>query len=64
MTTVGAKNESGSQTSGAAEPLALDRNFYWVGKISCENPVVLTDRYEGVRGGRHAGPIVKFVSKL
>ena len=39
-------------------------NFYWVGRISCENPMVLTERNDGVRGGRHAGPRVKLVSKV
>jgi hypothetical protein len=39
-------------------------NCYWVGRISCENPMVLTERNDGVRGGRHAGPRVKLVSKV
>jgi len=39
-------------------------NCYCVGRISCENPMVLTERNDGVRGGKHAGPSVKFVSKL
>jgi hypothetical protein len=39
-------------------------NYYWVGRISCENPMVLTERNDGVRGGKHAGPRVKLVSKV
>ena len=54
--------------TGAANCIARLRSsserFYWVGRISCENPIVFTDRNEGVRGGRQAGPSVKLVSKL
>jgi hypothetical protein len=50
--------------SGAACYVARAKNFYCVGRISCENPMVLTERNEGVLGGKQAGPSVKFVSKL
>jgi hypothetical protein len=36
---------------------------YWLGKTSCENPIVFTDFNFGVSGGRFAGPSVKFKSK-
>jgi hypothetical protein len=50
--------------AGAADCAAGYECCYWVGRISCENPMVLTERNDGVRGGKHAGPRVKLVSKV
>jgi hypothetical protein len=50
--------------TGAADCAAGYECCYWVGRTSCENPMVLTERNDGVRGGRHAGPRVKLVSKV
>jgi hypothetical protein len=46
--------------TGAADCAAGYECCYWVGRISCENPMVLTERSTGVLGGRYAGPSVKF----
>jgi hypothetical protein len=48
------------------EPLRYRRCklFYWVGNSSCENPIVFTERNEGVRGGSHCGPSVKLLSNV
>ena len=50
--------------TGAADCAAGYECRYWVGRISCENPMVLTERNDGVRGGKQAGPRVKLVSKV
>jgi hypothetical protein len=44
------------------EPLRYRRCklFYWVGNNSCEKPIVLIERNDGVLGGRNCGPSVKF----
>jgi hypothetical protein len=44
------------------EPLRYCRCelFYWVGSSSCENPIVLIERNDGVLGGKNCGPSVKF----
>jgi hypothetical protein len=48
------------------EPLRYCRCewFYWVGNSSCENPIVFTERNDGVLGGSHCGPSVKLLSKV
>jgi hypothetical protein len=38
--------------AGAADCAAGYEYGYWVGRISCENPMVLTERSWGVLGGR------------
>src|ERR1700722_12464828 len=44
------------------EPLRYRRYelLYWVGNNSCENPIVLIERNDGVLGGKNCGPSVKF----
>jgi hypothetical protein len=44
------------------EPLRYRRCelLYWVGNSSCENPIVLIERNDGVLGGKYCGPSVKF----
>ena len=48
----------------AVQALRIAISFYCVGRISCEKPMVFTERNDGVLGGRQAGPNVKLVSKL
>src|SRR5271156_4459056 len=52
----GAKKKRLPGGAGAADCAAGYECCYWVGRISCENPMVLTERSDGVRGGNTLGP--------